>query len=61
MKFFVYDNVNGNVSIDEESILLIKEFTNLLENSRNITKHDKSGKQKTRAFREFKYIYLFFD
>mgnify|MGYP003397902283 CR=1 FL=1 len=61
MKFFVYDNVNGNVSIDEESILLIKEFTNLLENSRNITKHDKTGKQKTRALREFKYIYLFFD
>lgn len=61
MKFFVYDNVNGNVSLDDESILIIKEFENLLESSRNITKSDKSGKLRTRAFREFKYIYLFFD
>ena len=61
MKFFVYDNVNGNVSLDNESILLIKEFENLLELSRNKTQHDKTGKLRTRAFREFKYIYLFFD
>ena len=61
MKFFVYDNVSGNVSLDDESILLTKEFAALLENSRNITKEDRTGKQKTRAFREFKYIYLFFD
>jgi hypothetical protein len=61
MKFFVYDNVNGDVSLDVESILLIKEFEDLLEFSRNKTKTDKTGNLRTRAFREFKYIYLFFD
>ena len=61
MKFFVYDNVNGNVSIDDESILLVKEFEDLLEPSRNKTAADKTGKLRTRAFREFKYIFLFFD
>lgn len=61
MKWFVYDNVSGDVSLDEESILLIKEFADLLEVSRNKTKTDKTGKLRTRAFREFKYIYLFFD
>jgi hypothetical protein len=61
MKFFVYDNVNGIVSIENENILLIKEFEDLLEDGRNKTKEDKTGKKKTRAFRELKYIYLFFD
>lgn len=61
MKYFVYDNVNGNIAIDNESILLIGEFEALLEPSRNITKSDKTGKQKTKAFRELKYMFLFFD
>jgi len=61
MKFFVYDNVNGNISLEEESILLIKEFSSLLEESRNKTKEDKTGKKKTRAFKELKYIYLMLD
>ena len=61
MKFFVYDNVNGVVSIDEESILLIKEFEALMTPERNKTKEDKVGKNKTRFFKELKYIYLFID
>ena len=61
MKFFVYDNVNGNVSIEDESLLLIKEFETLLSENRNKTKEDKTGKKRTRAFKELKYIYLFFD
>ena len=61
MKFFVYDNVSGNVSIEKENILLIKEFEDLLADTRNKTKDDKTGKKKERAFRELKYIYLFFD
>lgn len=61
MKFFVYDNVNGNVAIEEESLLLTLEFKNLLEESRNKCTADKTGKKKLRAFKEFKYIYLFFD
>lgn len=61
MKFFVYDNVNGSIALDDESILLIKEFEALLSDSRNKTKDDKTGKKRTRAFREFKYLFLFFD
>lgn len=61
MKFFIYDNVNGDVNIEDSSILLIREFSKLLDPARNKTKEDKTGKNKTRAFKEFKYIYLFFD
>jgi len=61
MKFFVYDNVNGNVSLEDTSILLIKEFEALLEDNRNKSSADKTGKKRLRAFKEFKFIYLFFD
>lgn len=61
MKFFVYDNAIGDVMLNDESILLIKEFKALLNDDRNKTKTDKTGKNRERAFREFKYIYLFFD
>lgn len=61
MRFFIYDNVNGDVSIEEASILVIKEFAKLLEVERNKIKEDKTGKKKLRAFKEFTYIYLFFD
>lgn len=61
MKFFVYDSVNGEVMINDEAILLIKEFATLCELKRNITTSDKTGKKRTRAFKEFKFIYLFFD
>lgn len=61
MKFFRYDNVNGDVILEDESLFLIRELETLLDPKRNITKTDKTGKNKTRAFKEFKYIYLFFD
>lgn len=61
MKFFIYDKDNGQLILDDESILLVKEFEDLLDPKRNITKTDKTGKQKTLAFKELKYIYLFFD
>ena len=61
MRFFIYDNVNGDVTVEEASILVIKEFAKLLEVERNKTKEDKTGKKKLRAFKEFTYIYLFFD
>ena len=61
MKFFIYDNVNGNVQLNSEGLLVISEFANLLSNDRNKTKEDKLGKKKERAFREFTYIYLFID
>lgn len=61
MKFFHYDDVNGEVLINDESIFLIKEFETLISSDRNKTKEDKTGKKKTLAFKELKYIYLFID
>lgn len=61
MKFFVYDNVNETVNINEESILLIREFVALWDEKRNKTTSDKTGKKRTLAYKEIKFIYLFFD
>lgn len=61
MKFFQYDNDSGQMILEDESILLTKELAALLETKRNITKTDKTGKKRERAFKELKYIYLFFD
>ena len=35
MKFFIYDNVNEEIMLNDESILLIREFAALLDESRN--------------------------
>ena len=61
MKFFNYDSGNGEVLINDESFLLIREFCALMDNDRNKTKSDKTGKNKTLAFKELKYLFLFFD
>lgn len=61
MKFFVYDNASGDLQINDEGILTIQEFANLMDLKRNISKTDKTGKNKELAFKEFKYIYLFLD
>jgi len=61
MKFFLYDNVNAKVTINDEGLLLVREFHVLLDLERNKSKTDKTGKNRERAFKEFKYIYLFFD
>jgi hypothetical protein len=61
MKYFQYDKDNGTIELENESLLLIKEIQGLLEPKRNITKTDKTGKKKQLAFKELKYIYLFFD
>jgi hypothetical protein len=61
MKFFTYSNASGTLEINDEGILLTKEFKALLDPKRNITKEDKTGSKKLLAFKELKYIYLFFD
>lgn len=61
MKFFKYDNANAQIVINEPEILLIHEFATLMDDKRNKTKKDPSGKSKTLAFKEFAYIYLFID
>lgn len=61
MKFFIYDNDNGNIVLKDESILLISEFKALMSLQRNKSTSDKTGKNRELAFKEFAYIYLFFD
>jgi len=61
MKFFEYDNDNGNVILNDAAILVINEFKFLLDEKRNKCPEDKTGKKKLRAFKELKFIYLFFD
>jgi len=61
MKFFAYDHVKGTVGLKDESILLVKEFTLLITAKRNKSKTDKTGSKRELAFKEFKFIYLFFD
>ncbi len=61
MNIFLYDNANHKLMLNEPEILLIKEFSKLMDNDRNKCKEDPKGNQKLRAFREFTYIYLMID
>lgn len=61
MKIFLFDNGLNEIVLNEPEVLLIREFAALWTNDRNITKEDPTGKLKTRALREFKYIWLMID
>lgn len=61
MKIFLFDNAKNEVIINEPEVLLIREFAALWTNERNITKEDPKGVHKTRAYREFTYIWLMID
>lgn len=61
IKIFQYNNANGVVELNTPEILLVKEFNELMSDTRNVCKEDKTGKYKLRAFREFTYIYLAID
>lgn len=61
MKFFLFDNSNNSVVVNEPEVLLIKEFAALWTNERNKTKEDPKGIKKTRAYRELTYIWLMLD
>ena len=61
MKFFIYDNVNEEIMLNDESILLIREFAALLDESRNKESIKNKKHKRARAFKEFKFLYLFFD
>lgn len=56
--FFMYDGQTGQLELNVPEILLVREFESLISVDRNKTKEDPKGMYKTRAFREFKYIYL---
>lgn len=55
---FVYNNQINRVELNTPEIILVKEFSDLLEPSRNKCKEDPTGKQGLRAFRELTYIWL---
>ena len=61
MEFFVFDDVNNTLRINEYPILLIKEFKTLWDKNRNKCKEDKTGNDRLKAFKEFTYIYLMLD
>lgn len=61
MKFFLFDNSNNSVIVNEPEILLVKEFAELWSNDRNKTTKDKTGSKKTRAYKELAYIWLMCD
>ena len=61
MNIFVFDNAENRLRIEEDSILLIKEFAALWDINRNKCKEDKTGKLRLKAYKEFTYIYLTLD
>lgn len=61
MNFFIFNSADNTLEIDEYSILLVKEFKDLWDVSRNKCKEDKTGKLRLRAKKEITYIYLVLD
>lgn len=57
-KVFIYDSYNKTIELNQPELLLVNEFKNLLEPSRNKCKGDSKGELKLRAFKELTYIYL---
>lgn len=60
-QIFLYDNATGSLKLDLHEILLVKEFDALWDKNRNKCDEDKSGEKRLRAWREFKYIWLYAD
>jgi hypothetical protein len=56
--FFLFNNATNTVELNTPDLLLIKEFSALVDKDRNKTKEDPKGTSLSRAFREFTYIYL---
>lgn len=61
MKYFEVDRSTGDLIIKDETILLIKEFKDLLQPERNIMTGDRTGDLKLLAQREFAFMYLYLD
>lgn len=61
MQFFIFNNADNTLEIDEYSILLVKEFKDLWDQARNKCKEDKTGKLRLKARKELTYIYLVLD
>jgi hypothetical protein len=44
LHIFQYNNANGKVELEKGEFLLIREFSALMEDTRNICKEDPTGK-----------------
>lgn len=60
-EFFLYNNQTGSLELNTHEILLVKEFDALWDKDRNKCKEDPTGNRRLRAWKEFKYIWLFVD
>ena len=58
---FLYDNATGSLRLNTHEILLVKEFEALWDLDRNKCSGDPTGTKRLRAWKEFKYIWLFAD
>ena len=55
---FVYNSQLNRVELNTPEILLVKEFSTLMQPERNKCEEDPTGRMGLRAFREFTYIWL---
>lgn len=56
-KYFLYKDYK--IELNRPELLLVKEFEQLMDDSFNKCKEDKTGKKKLKAFKFFKYLFLF--
>ena len=56
-KYFLYKDYK--IELNRPELLLVKEFEQLMDDSFNKCKEDKTGKKKIKAFKFFKYLFLF--
>ncbi len=59
MKYFLFED--NKLVLNKESILLVKEFADLWDTSRNRIEGDNRGYERKRAYKEFTYMFLMFD
>lgn len=59
MNIFLFEN--QKLTLNKESILLVKEFDELWDAQRNRIEGDNRGYDRKRAYREFTYIFLMYD
>lgn len=57
-RIFHYDNVRNRIELNIPEILLVQEFSELMEPERNKCPEDPQGHLGFRAFRELTYIWL---
>ena len=59
-KYIKYNTDNNTIDIDSD-LWLMKEFNDLRESKRNITKTDKKGDKKELAYKEVHFMFMYLD